>query len=189
MKAEVWKLSEDFDGYEVSNFGNVRKARKPLAPPPVKRKKLVTYPEGVQFNIPAPKLPGVSVLGKIQLPDCKKKPKGYCYYCRKELVKGATIDHVIPKKAGGNDNSINKVLSCSSCNGMKSALMPGEFALLLKNYLSTGDCSKISKIVTLYDRWRLLLIIESAVILDSKCKQFRKKMIKPSSPPSSTPST
>lgn len=44
-----------------------------------------------------------------------------CHYCGKELYPGdVTVDHVVPRAAGGRDERFNKVLSCRDCNSRKA---------------------------------------------------------------------
>jgi hypothetical protein len=41
-----------------------------------------------------------------------------------------TVDHVIPLFRGGGRGPANKVWACASCNQLKGALLPCEFACL-----------------------------------------------------------
>lgn len=50
-----------------------------------------------------------------------------CQHCGNELrekdpdaAHDATVDHVIPKAAGGRDEQANLIASCRRCNGIKS---------------------------------------------------------------------
>ena len=48
---------------------------------------------------------------------------GYCWYCGADLAEGAmTIDHVVPKSAGGRSTRGNLVPSCATCNQEKGTL-------------------------------------------------------------------
>lgn len=63
------------------------------------------------------------------------RDKGLCAYCGTKLVhRNFTIDHVIPRSRGGNDNWMNVVTACKSCNNIKGARTPDEagFNLLFK---------------------------------------------------------
>lgn len=54
-----------------------------------------------------------------------------CFYCGIELGfrfgLGRTLDHVIPKAAGGSDSRRNKVPACEPCNAAKANLLLEEF--------------------------------------------------------------
>ena len=44
-----------------------------------------------------------------------------CSYCHKHLEgRDATVDHIVPKAAGGTDEADNLVAACRRCNGIKS---------------------------------------------------------------------
>lgn len=46
-----------------------------------------------------------------------------CHYCGKRLYWfGMTLDHVVPRAAGGSDDLSNLVLCCCKCNRKKGAL-------------------------------------------------------------------
>jgi 5-methylcytosine-specific restriction endonuclease McrA len=68
---------------------------------------------------------------------------GQCFYCPCQLelrhvgsvsaaapreslleIRGATIDHVVPRSAGGQDDASNYVLACAPCNLKKGAELP-----------------------------------------------------------------
>lgn len=49
-----------------------------------------------------------------------------CAYCGLK-TKDITLDHVLPKKFGGTNNSNNLVPSCLSCNQLKGDLLLTEF--------------------------------------------------------------
>ncbi|MFA6173607.1 MAG: HNH endonuclease signature motif containing protein [Kiritimatiellales bacterium] len=56
--------------------------------------------------------------------------KARCVYCGKDLFidmdayMGATLDHLIPSKANGEDKEDNLVLACSVCNNLKHDFDP-----------------------------------------------------------------
>ncbi len=59
-----------------------------------------------------------------------KKYKGpmVCYHCNKPVARGmvdgdphlATVDHLVPLSKGGKSNFTNLVLSCYTCNQLRS---------------------------------------------------------------------
>jgi 5-methylcytosine-specific restriction endonuclease McrA len=79
----------------------------------------------------------------------------YCHYCGVSLEendpftftpRGASVDHIIPQKEGGNDNLPNLVLACRRCNGEKKTKHYHEFKLakeidLILMFLMGGDAS------------------------------------------------
>lgn len=60
----------------------------------------------------------------ILLRDARK-----CGYCGKRvpLRKAATIDHIQPRKRGGNDNVHNLVTCCMACNQVKGSKTLSEY--------------------------------------------------------------
>ena len=53
----------------------------------------------------------------------KKRTKNRCWYCGDHIPKGEhTLDHVVPKSAGGKGRMDNLVLCCVTCNRKKGAL-------------------------------------------------------------------
>ncbi len=45
----------------------------------------------------------------------------HCFWCGAELtVEWATLDHLIPRAAGGTDEIVNLLLSCGRCNRRKA---------------------------------------------------------------------
>jgi len=56
-----------------------------------------------------------------------KRDDNKCQYCGKYLKKGEfTIDHLLPKSRGGENNWTNLVASCYKCNSRKSNRTPKE---------------------------------------------------------------
>ena len=54
-----------------------------------------------------------------------------CFYCRRTLkLSEATLDHVIPRAAGGTDRNGNLVLSCGDCNQRKGSKSLCQFVRL-----------------------------------------------------------
>lgn len=68
-----------------------------------------------------------------------------CHYCSKELYPGdATVDHVVPRAAGGRDERFNKVWSCRDCNSRKADDWP------------TCQCNKCRKAQRIHwERYRI----------------------------------
>ncbi len=61
-----------------------------------------------------------------------KRDKFHCQYCNKKLSdKTATIDHIVPKSKGGQDNWDNTVCCCVFCNSRKGNRTPEESQMLL----------------------------------------------------------
>lgn len=70
-------------------------------------------------------------MGKSSIHMCLEEQGSMCFYCKKELrVDQATVDHFIPKAAGGTNSHLNKVAACKQCNGNKGDSMPTESQLL-----------------------------------------------------------
>lgn len=60
-----------------------------------------------------------------------KLQKGKCYYCNETLdgKKNKAIEHLRPLSKGGNNEWINLVYSCKSCNSKKNNMTLVEFAI------------------------------------------------------------
>ncbi len=60
-----------------------------------------------------------------------KRDGWICTYCGKQLPKKrgehVTVDHVVPKIKGGNDEENNLTTSCDSCNKNKGSLLLTQF--------------------------------------------------------------
>lgn len=55
-----------------------------------------------------------------------------CQYCGKQYSKNnLTVDHVIPRAKGGEDNWFNCVTACKSCNGWKGTATPEQAGMKL----------------------------------------------------------
>jgi len=51
-----------------------------------------------------------------------------CAYCRRNLRRRtATVDHLVPRSAGGTDDDSNLVLACATCNLAKDNRTPIEW--------------------------------------------------------------
>lgn len=55
-----------------------------------------------------------------------EEQNGLCFWCGK-AVKEPSIDHIIPKNAGGGYHRGNKAVCCTSCNQKKSGSLPQDF--------------------------------------------------------------
>lgn len=53
-----------------------------------------------------------------------------CQYCGKQGL-NLTIDHVLPRRLGGNNNWTNVVTACATCNHRKGGRRPEEAHMLL----------------------------------------------------------
>lgn len=52
----------------------------------------------------------------------RQRAEGFCEYClsqEKYASQGFSVDHIIPKKAGGSDDPGNLCLACQGCNNFK----------------------------------------------------------------------
>lgn len=59
-----------------------------------------------------------------------KQSGGRCIYCGHELtVSNMTVDHIIPKSAGGGDAETNLIACCKECNAKKADQALGVFLL------------------------------------------------------------
>lgn len=60
------------------------------------------------------------------------REQGKCYFCGKEvLLKKVSLDHYLPKSAGGPNDSFNLVLSCKQCNKLKKSTIPKNYGEVL----------------------------------------------------------
>ena len=81
-------------------------------------------------------------IGSIKRPNKLRRPnrknlyardRGCCQYCGKPLsYDKSTVDHIIPRSRGGNDNWENIVLSCAPCNYKKGNRLLGELDMELR---------------------------------------------------------
>jgi hypothetical protein len=56
------------------------------------------------------------------------RQRGLCCYCRRTVNRGeATIEHRIPRVAGGNLRNGNAAMSCRPCNEAKGSMPEGVF--------------------------------------------------------------
>jgi 5-methylcytosine-specific restriction endonuclease McrA len=75
------------------------------------------------------------------LKDCIKEQGSKCHYCRKRIKtnplpvewdRRATIDHVVPLSAGGENKRRNVVAACIKCNQDKGSMPADEFLATLQ---------------------------------------------------------
>lgn len=68
------------------------------------------------------------VFDKTKRRYCYLRERGRCFYCGKRLnMKNATLDHYLPKTAGGPDSVYDLVLCCRSCNRQKGDVVPEDW--------------------------------------------------------------
>lgn len=60
-----------------------------------------------------------------------KRDGNQCVYCGS--TKNLTLDHIIPKSRGGNNDWLNLVTSCSKCNLKKGNRTPEEARMTMKH--------------------------------------------------------
>ena len=64
-----------------------------------------------------------------------------CYYCCKPMILGkVSLDHYLPRSAGGTDDIFNLVISCKSCNGQKKNLIPSDVEKKHLEWFLQGVC-------------------------------------------------
>jgi 5-methylcytosine-specific restriction endonuclease McrA len=75
------------------------------------------------------------------LKDCMKEQRNKCHYCGKRIKhdplpvewdRRATIDHVVPLSAGGENKRRNVVAACIKCNSDKGSMSADEFRAIVK---------------------------------------------------------
>lgn len=73
----------------------------------------------------------------------KKKLGLKCAYCECNNPLLLTIDHIMPKSRGGNDDISNKQVCCFICNQLKGPMDDKEFKKYFKALKQMYDVSKI----------------------------------------------
>ena len=78
---------------------------------------------------------------------------GRCFYCGRRLsLRNFTLDHFLPRAAGGGDGVFNLVTCCGSCNEIKGAALPEDGAELMAElfiravedgFITGGDAAKL----------------------------------------------
>lgn len=95
-----------------------------------------------------------------------------CYYCERKLPR--TIDHIIAKALGGNENPKNRVNSCNECNALKGGLSLELLIIRLDEIIN-------SKNKTAYrtEHQKLYLIIRNNVLLlIDKIEPYKHELLK-----------
>lgn len=65
---------------------------------------------------------------------------GVCYYCRRQVGKGAlTMDHIVPLGRGGKSIRGNVVPACKDCNSRKKSLVPVEWTEYIARLATVAD--------------------------------------------------
>ncbi len=84
-----------------------------------------------------------------------------CQYCGS--TKGPmTIDHVIPKRMGGDDSWENLICACAKCNNKKGDHTPEQAQMhILKKPTMPTFITFIQRNVSIADRWRPFLFMDS----------------------------
>lgn len=73
---------------------------------------------------------------------------GRCIYCGHELtVSNMTIDHIIPKSAGGGDAETNLIACCKECNAKKADQTLGVFLLQKGSAKRTAYLNRLSTLL------------------------------------------
>lgn len=63
-----------------------------------------------------------------------KAQHGKCFYCGTDLSKYKAIEHLTPVSKGGDNDNINIVFSCRSCNSKKRDLSLEEYAIKTRKF-------------------------------------------------------
>lgn len=89
-----------------------------------------------------------------------KEQDGRCWYCGVPIaLRGAHLDHKIPRSKGGTDAEQNTVLACAKCNLLKGALSIDQFRELYAWNeivpITWREVQELKRIV-LIDGWRNL---------------------------------
>ncbi|MEW5993538.1 MAG: HNH endonuclease [Candidatus Zixiibacteriota bacterium] len=86
-----------------------------------------------------------------------------CQYCGRS--KGSmTVDHVIPKRLGGQEDWENLVCACSKCNNRKGDRTPEEAGMkLIRRPSRPTYITFIQRNYTIADQWRPYLFLDSSI--------------------------
>ena len=82
------------------------------------------------------KMQEIIFIGKYKTRKMNKHTNSWkCAYCGQVLYdkKDVTVDHIVPKSKGGQTNDKNLVISCKSCNGLKSSKSKEHYVRLLRS--------------------------------------------------------
>jgi 5-methylcytosine-specific restriction endonuclease McrA len=61
------------------------------------------------------------------------RDRNTCQYCGCHMAHGLTVDHVVPRAAGGKTSWVNCVASCKPCNDRKGDKSPEKVGLKLRS--------------------------------------------------------
>lgn len=79
-----------------------------------------------------------------------------CAYCGSGLEEGAqlTLDHLVPRVAGGDNKETNLITACSRCNSYRSNRELVDFVNTVANYINHGATAEaiLEGITTLSNR-------------------------------------
>jgi 5-methylcytosine-specific restriction endonuclease McrA len=79
-----------------------------------------------------------------------------CVYC--DSKKNLTIDHVLPRSRGGQNNWENLVTCCTKCNGKKGNRTPEEADMKMRQTpFKPGYTYFIKNFSKIYDQWTVYL--------------------------------
>ena len=70
----------------------------------------------------------------------KIKEGDRCTYCGCKELLYLTVDHIIPKAAGGSDAKNNQEILCIMCNRLKGAKPKATFVKVMKNFRELKLC-------------------------------------------------
>lgn len=87
----------------------------------------------------------------------------HCQYCGSSRGP-MTVDHVIPKRLGGQEAWENLVCACSKCNNRKGDYTPEEVGLkLLRKPTRPTFITFIQRNYRIADQWRPYLFLDSSI--------------------------
>lgn len=136
--AEVIHVAAGADGpqylnYDFGNWAAVSAARDSF------ESQAHDFVKTVRFDIAVPKI--IRLLGYDRLPEQIVKlnrrnlfarDRNQCQYCGKHFpTADLSIDHVVPRMAGGGDTWDNLVCSCIRCNAKKGGRTPDQASMKL----------------------------------------------------------
>lgn len=79
---------------------------------------IVRYTGGVLIG----RIKNITRVPKVTKKNIWLRDEGCCQYCEKKIaLHEATVDHVIPKSKGGQNNWENVTLACAKCNQKKGS--------------------------------------------------------------------
>lgn len=89
-----------------------------------------------------------------------KRDNFSCQYCSKQLKSGqATVDHIIPRSAGGLSSFNNCVTACYNCNNKKGGRTPEQahMTLLNKPSVPSGYLYYITEQDNWHESWNIFI--------------------------------